>query len=256
MKLAEYIEALSYDVAFWMAGIRDPRYPLAQLGDLSLEVSQKLRSMAIIVLLTEGDTDTFYHNLIRSGRTREAYLSRCLNERRIYDHHRASGRYGPLMDAVAAGEFSLARRIAQLSPEDWMKGHEYEDDFFFAQLVHALIRETPDRRRAEKLLDGFESYLEGKPDARLEAAKAVAWRDQEKFDEAFESLLDAREDDIKADLQRAQLAEPPAIAQRQVYIEGLGVIRLAEAAGLTCQKEYRYCPSLARLPMQKPFPGE
>ena len=46
------------------------------------------------------------------------------------------------------------------------------------------------------------------------------------------------------------------MAERQVYVEGLAMLRIADRLGLKTQGEYLYCPSLARVSMQKPFPGE
>ena len=52
------------------------------------------------------------------------------------------------------------------------------------------------------------------------------------------------------------MEDPEIVAQRQVFVEGLAILRLAERRGLTTQAEYQYCPSLARVPMRTPFPGE
>jgi len=41
-----------------------------------------------------------------------------------------------------------------------------------------------------------------------------------------------------------------------VYVEGLAFLRIAERLGLALQGEYLYLPSLARVPMRRPFPGE
>jgi hypothetical protein len=46
------------------------------------------------------------------------------------------------------------------------------------------------------------------------------------------------------------------MAERQVYVEGLALLQIATRLKFATQNEYQYCPSLARVPMQKPFPGE
>src|SRR5207249_7380990 len=144
MKLTEYLDSLSYDIGFWLAGIKNPDYPIGQLGDLSMEVSTKLRAAAIIVLVAKGDSDTFFHNLIRSANCRVTYLERLRDVRITDDHHQASGRVSGLVDAVAASDFVTARQIATLSPREWMNGHEYEDDFCYAQILHGLIAASRD----------------------------------------------------------------------------------------------------------------
>lgn len=256
MKLGEYRKVLAYDIAFWMQGLTNPDYPMKRLGGLSLELSDKLRAMAIMALLVKGDSDVFYHNLIRGGITRETYLQRLKNEGINKDHHRASGRYESLLDAVAAGDMALARRIVELSPAEWQNGHEYEDDYCYAQILHRLIQETPPEQEIIPLLNQFEAYLEGEPSARLDVCKALMERNQNAFDEAFDALLEEQEAKIAADKARCQMEDPIVIAQRQVFVEGLAILRLAEMRGLTTQSEYRYCPSLSRIPMEIPFSGE
>ena len=256
MQLEDYGEALAYDIAFWMQGLTNPTYPIEQLGKLSLELSDKLRALAIITLLVKGESDFFYHNLIRSGMARETYLQRLKDEGIEDDHHQASGRYEPLLDAIASGDLALAHRIVDLSPTEWRKGHEYEDDYCYAQILHRFIQEIPREQEIPSLLEQFEAYLEGQQSARLDICRALIQRDQNAFDEAFVALLDEQESKIDADKTRGQMEDPVIVAKRQVFIEGLAILRLAEGRRLTTQIEYRYCPSLARLPMRVPFPGE
>lgn len=256
MKLEDYAEDLAYEIAFWMLGLTDPKYPVDELGTLSLELSSKFRALGIMALVAKADSDLFYHNLIRSGIARETYLTRLNKEGIDEDHHSVSGRYEPLLDAVAAGNLDLARRIVNLSSIEWHKGHEYEDDYCYAQTLHRLVRVTPPEQEISPLLDRFEAYLEGEPSARLYVCKALVDRDQDAFDEAFDALLKEQEAKIAADKARCQMEDTIVIAQRQVFVEGLAILRLAEGRGLTTQSDYRYCPSLARVPMRTPFPGE
>src|SRR6185437_3399369 len=109
------------------------------LGDVCLDVTGKLRTAAIIALLTKADSDAFFHNLMRSARCRLQYLQRLRDARRTGEHHQASGRVDAFLDAVAAQDFGTARQISALSPVDWQRGHEYEDDYCYAQIVHGLI---------------------------------------------------------------------------------------------------------------------
>jgi hypothetical protein len=256
MRLEDYGEALAYDIAFWMQGLTNPTYPIEELGKLSLELSDKLRALAIITLLVKGERDFFYHNLIRSGMARATYLQRLQAAGIQDDHHQASGRYEPLLDTIASADLALARRIVHLSPTEWRKGHEYEDDYCYAQLLHRFVQETPHAQAILPLLEQFEAYLEGQQSARLDVCRALVQRDQNAFDEAFVALLDEQEIKIATDKARGMEDSPVIVAKRQIFIEGLAILRLAEGRGLTIQREYRYCPSLARVPMQTPFPGE
>ncbi|HXU83822.1 MAG TPA: Imm49 family immunity protein, partial [Polyangia bacterium] len=240
MKLSEYGESLAYDVAFWMQGLDGS--PPAQLGSLSLELSDKLRSLAIVTLLVKASTDFFLHNLIRSARAREIYLQRVQAEGLPDDHHRVLGRYEPLLDGIAAADWTRVEHIRALSPPDYRPGHEYEDDHWYARILHELAAPAPDEAGLPAMLESFEKALQGLTPARLEVCRALAARDQQAFDAAFEGLLDQQAAQIEEDKKRGKLEDPVVIAQRQVSIEGLAILRLAERRGLTTATEYRYCP--------------
>ena len=256
MKLAEYLEPLGYDIAFWLTAFQNSDYPIHQLGDVSVQVSRKLRTAAIIALLTKGSSDGFYHNLIRSARCRIAYLERLASAGVTDAHDQASGRVDPFLDAVAAADFEVARRIVALSLREWLQGHEYEDDFCYAQLVHGLITVPTDVTRLERLFERYERALDGQPDARLDVCRAIARRDQPAFEEGFDALLAQRTRHIEAEKARKRIEEPAMIAERQVFVEGLALLQIASRLKFATQTEYLYCPSLARMPMQRPFPGE
>ena len=255
MKLADYVTPVSYDIAFWMTAFENPDYPLDQLGNVSIDVQGKLRAAAILVLLTKGDSDVFFHNLMRSARCRLAYLQRLRDAAISNAHHQASGRVDAFLDAVAASDFTSARAIAALSPTDWLQGAEYEDDFCYAQVLHGLLAPQVDRKRLPGLFARAETLLAGQADARLSVAKAIYDHDQSAFDESFEALLAGRTAQIEADKQRNKIEEPVMMANRQVYVEGLALLNIAVRLGLITQQEYLYCPSIARLPLQKPFPS-
>ncbi len=256
MKLEEYGESLAYETAFWMQGFTNPTYPFEELGRLSLEVSEKLRALAIIVLLTQGEPDYYFHNLIRSGKARETYLTKVHQLGRFEDHDYCSGRYEAFVDSVASGDLVLARSISSLSPSTFRLHHEYEDDYAYAQILHRFVQQAPSDEEIDQLLARWKAYAEDKAGARFLVCRALNDRNQSDFDDAFATLLLERDMKIEANKARGQLEEPHIVAQRRVFVEGLALIRLAERRGLATESEYRYCPSLARTSMETPFPGE
>jgi hypothetical protein len=254
MGLRDDGETLSYDIAFTLGAVSDPSHPFDTLGATTIEVCDKLRAIAVMVLLVKADTDRFHHNLIRSALARERYLARCLQEGAVSDHHRASGRSGALLDAITAVQLDLAARIAALSPADMLVGHEYEDDYCFAQAIHRWLLPSPPDDEVTALLDRFEAYRP--EDARIGVCRALSARDQAAFDAAFDELLVQRDADIEEAKARASERDPVVEAHRLVYVDGLALLRLAGLRGLATRPDYRFCPSLARLPMRAPFPGE
>ena len=257
MKLAEDAEALTYDTAFWLLGFeQEDGYEIDQLGRASVELCAKLRALAIIALLTTGDSDKFLHSLVRSGRVRETYLMRMKQAQRRDEHHLASGRFDALLDAIASGDMELAHRIAWLSPRTWEPQREYEDDFCYAQVLHRLVHGVHAASVYQPFFDRFEAALQGQASARLELVRAMVVRSQADFDVSFEALLRERHDEIQANIARSQLEDSPVVAERQVFIEGLALLRLAGAIGLATRADYLYCPSNARRPMRVPVPSE
>jgi hypothetical protein len=255
MKLSDYAQIVAYDIAFWLTALRNPAYPLQQLGEVCIDAQAKLRTAAIIALLSKGDADTFSHNLVRSGRCRVTYLQR-VQASGGSEHHDASSRIEPFFDAVAAADFALARQIAALSPREWRRGHEYEDDFCHAQLAFAVIAPAADVARTEALFERWEQVLDGQPDARLPVLRALARRDGAAFEPAFEALLDAHAAQIQAERERARIEEPGLIAGWQLWVDGLALLRMATQLKLPTQDEYRWCPSLARQVSRVVLPAE
>jgi len=256
VRLSEYQEILAYDIAFWSSAFQTSDYPPEQLGEVAVQVSAKLRAAAIVALLINGDSDTYFHNLIRSARCRIAYLQRLRDAGLGGDHHQASGRVGPFLDAVAAADFDSARQIMALSPREWLSGHEYEDDFYYAQIVYRLITIPTDITRLDNLFERFERVLDGQADARLDVCRAITRRDQVAFEQAFEAFLAERTRQIAAEKARNKIEEPAMMAERQVFVDGLALLQIATRLRFATQPEYLYCPSSARVPMQRPFPGE
>lgn len=239
-----------------MTAYQNPDYPLDQLGDVTENVTEKLRAVAIIVLLAQGNSDGYYHNLMRSARCRLAYLKRCRAAGAEREHHQASSRLGGYLDAVAAADFFTARQIVAASPKDWFEGHEYEDDYCFAQIAHGLIAAQPDNERLSQLFGRFEKALDGRNDARLEVTRKLFERDAAEVPAAVEKLVEQRTGEIESDIARRRIEEPVMMALRQVYVDGLALLRIAERLKLPLQSDYLYMPSLARVAMQRPFPGE
>lgn len=256
MILEDYGLPLAYEAAFLMQPMEDPSLPVAEIGELSLTVCQKLRSIAIIALLSKGDPTLFAQNLIRSGRVRLAYLQRLRRERVENDHHRASARVDGLMDTVAASDLGLGRRIVVASRSSWLRGAEYEDDFCYAQLIHRLVLQEPDEAAANALIEQFEKVLDGQTSARLDVCRALLNRDQAAFNEAFDNLIREQESQIAADKARYQLEEPEVMSQRLIFVEGLAVLRLATLHGLKTEPDYLFCPSIARLTEAVAVPEE
>lgn len=255
MNLIEERDALVVDIEFCVKAIANPRNTIDRIGDVCEQIAEKYRVLAICRLLADADTDGFYHDLLRSAKTREYYLSRCRAEN-YADFHVVSSRSEPFFDAIAANDFSLARNIAGLSPQEWWSEDEYEDDFWYIYFLKYISFDPTIQDELDEILQRFEISLEGASSARFDVCKALLVPDQEAFDDAFNNLVLDRNSEIEREKELFFMEEMNILMNRHVFVEGLAVLRVAEKAGLQTQGEYLYCPALARLPMKRPFPDD
>ena len=118
---------------------------------------------------------------------------------------------------MAAADFGTARRIVALSPREWMQGHEYDDDFCYAQTLHQLLSAPNDRPALDPWFDRFERALDGRQDARLDVTRAIADRKQPEFEEAFDALLRQRTRRIDEEKARNRIEDPMIVwAERHI----------------------------------------
>lgn len=232
---------------------------VAVMRELVNRLCGHYRSLGILMLLNTGDSDPFFHGLIQSAVARRWYLDRCRAEGCLAEPARRASFVDPFLDAVAANQLPLARDIAGRSPDEWMEGHEYEDDFAYARALFDLVAPAGEDRTAalEATLSRFAQSLEGGSDPRLDVCRALAARDQALFDDAFATLGAERERRL------AEVADPKRdsiLAQdydfepnRRIWVEGLALLRLAVERGLRTASEYAGCPAIARRYDYSPF---
>lgn len=231
------------------------------MGKLCNDISRHYRALGICGLLMHADRDLFFHGLIQSALTRQYYLRRCAQEGVLNNPDSRSSFVDPFLDAVAANQLKLSGRVASLAAPKWLEGHEYEEDFLYARILHGLI-DAPRREEPElaEMLRRYERALEDGKDARLDVCKALVSRSQEDFQGSFARLLDDHE------IRNSKIGEPrldSIMAQeytfepnRRIFVEGLALLRIAEELGLRTEKEYRFCPAMARRFEYRPFEPE
>jgi hypothetical protein len=231
---------------------------VASMGKLCNDIAKYYRALGICSLLQNAESDDFFHGLIQAALVRKYYLHRCVEEKHLTDPARRTSFVDPFLDGVAANQIKLARQISSLSPNQWWEGYEYEDDFTYAHFLHRLIDfKDSDDAELKATLEQYEKALEGGADTRFDLCKALFSKDQDQFDESFALLLDKHEEhfnkiaDQSSDSVHAidYTFEP----NRWIYVEGLAILRIADTIGLQTQEEYKFCPSMARMPEYRAF---
>jgi hypothetical protein len=222
------------------------------------EVAAWFQSLAICNLLLYADTDRFYENLVRSGHTRRYFLRKSAEEDNRTDYQLAISRWDSFLDVVAAGHFALAREIVTLSRDAWVSTGEYEDDFLYRWFLHQFIAPpVADREaRLQETLARWHAWCEGERSVRLECCVALLARNAAGFAQAFEDLIAARQAEIAAQRSMALAADITFEPRTHVFIEGLALLRIAEALDFSLPADYPLCPGLARAPATSPFPDD
>ena len=231
---------------------------VVSMGKLCNDISSHYRAIGICGLLLHADIDLYFHGLIQSALTRKYYLDRCITENHLSHPARRSSFVAPFLDAVAANQFTLAGQIADLSTDEWQEGYEYEDDFAYAAFLHEFIPlKERSQGKLQDILDRWEAVVEGNADTRLDLCRALLSANEIRFEEAYYDLLNEHDDrmseiaDPKLDssLAKEYTFEP----NRWIFVEGLAMLRIADKLALHTEREYKYCPSIARLSNYAPF---
>lgn len=248
---------LASTTALWAGGLFDPQYPLEHLGGLALQTGDRLRALGLFALLGHADLELFCANLSRSACAWRYFLQRVVAAGATdSEHHFASGRLAPWWDAVAAGDLEMARDIASLAPREKHGRSEYEDDYCYAQLLFAILGDEARGGRVDELMARWSEFQDGAPSPRADLCAALLAKDADAFAPAFDGLLQAF--DLEGEQWRARREDetPESSVRREVCVEGLCLLRLAERRGLPTRPEYPYCPGLARGHPEQPFPRD
>lgn len=207
-------------------------------------VCQHFQVLATGALLLEGSTRFFLQNLAQAAENWRRLL--VWLERQGWTPPPATWNV-PLLDAVAAEQWTLAAEVATRSARQWQRGEEYEDDFAWAAVLQALVLPEPSGRAslAERLerLQAVGAETQG---PQLALASALQAGDGRGFHQAFEAAHAAYEEVTERHARMNTLPRRSFLPRRYLWMEGLALLRLAERAGLPPPGSYlRYCPRLA-----------
>jgi hypothetical protein len=224
------------------------------LGKAYADASRHFRASGICDLLLDLDGDEYYHCLIRSAQTRKLYLERCHAENVFDDVYCSASNNSPLFDALACAQFELAKELARLSPTIWRERQEYEDDFAYLHFLHShLLAESATSEGLDPIIAQFEAALEGQSSPRLDICKAFFQRDNEAFSVGFVKLIELRKKEVKEERKTATAEEAFFEPEARVFVEGLGLLKIAESLGFQTEREYPMCPAPARTASYRSF---
>lgn len=246
MSLRHAVENLEDEAAALEAGAARGA-PVAQRERALFDLAATHHFLAIARLLRDADLEGFWRDLVEAARSRHRLLELARDHRLPADRFTAASHFVPLLDAFLAGERDLANEIVGLTPDAWVQGDEYEDDFRFARVLHAFIRAngaTPPE--AGRRVDEYEASLAGASTARPAVLRALLARDLAGFEQGMLDLVLEWEEQREAETARAVVPTERHLTEKYFFTEGLALIRFAEAAGLAVERTYRHVPEAVR----------
>lgn len=217
-------------------------------------ITRAYRRLALAALLADADVDQLRGLLARSGQAHVHVLTVIQRGRAIDPKYHCTSKADPFFDALTAGDLDTARSIATLSPTTHVPDVEYEDDFLRGYTLHRILLDPDDRAGIEPLLDRWNDVLEGGQDVFYDVTRALFDRDPDAFEAAFDRLIERRGEVVSA--WRRMASHNPEIdaTEGAVFVEALGILRLAEMLGLPTRPDYRFAPDIARIPLGLPLP--
>jgi len=222
------------------------------------ELSAQHRVLAIADLLQRCDVDAWVFHLCASAQALLELHEQAAAGTKLLPRYLCGSKNIGLSAALAAGDLETARRLARVSPEHHDERFEYEDDFLLFRFMQlALDRPAAADEELQAVIDRWEVVLEGGNSSAMEVCRALVQSDDDAFAEAFEELLATRDERL-AELAETPSVDPKVLApEGNVFVEGLALLRLAELRGIATGAEYRYLPSVARVPAldASPHPG-
>ena len=232
-----------------------------RLEEVSAETRNAVRQLcldfeviAIGALLIDAKPQTFFTNLCRSAENWRRYLE----VRQAKSATDASITFlSPLIGAMVAGNWTLAGAVAALALHGAQEETDYEDEVLHARLLNHLVsgrcRSTPE---IEALAARLTEVDQGLFSARLGVMRALLARNRTAFVDAFAAAVGSYGDRIEELAGMLTVPRAKVAPHRHLWLEGLALLRMADAIGLKVADDFRYCPPLARIPMAPLYAGD
>ena len=195
--------------------------------------------------LATGAAAPFAADLSRAVQARRLYLERLAAGKAL--HHARYGRLTQnraLFDAVAIGDLTSAAVIARLGLAAGATAPETGVEALFLRYLHELLAEGPMRggqpSMGAKRVATLTTLREAGASPESLMAEALEARDGPAFSKALLDLVEQRRARFAADLTL-----PPEIVATEphVFVLGLALVRIAQAAGTRAEREYPTIPS-------------
>jgi hypothetical protein len=199
------------------------------------------RQRACASLLLKLDGADFCRRLVKSAL---AYLFLLENRTKLQvpdPYLLARSKGTPILDAIAATDWSLAVEIAAKSTPQWTVDMEDEDDFWYFATLGTMVGPGG----ASSAADPMARLIASGGAARAKVLESILNRKQDAFETALADVLSSWEK--QANKARASPTASPYFAniETNICVEGLALVQLARKIGLPTAESYPFLPKHA-----------
>lgn len=207
-------------------------------------VGYSYRILALCALIDDADADGFARLLAKSAQSQlEFYRA---PRKGVGPEYLAISKNGAFMSALAAGDLDTARALVAVAPK-FLSETEYEEDYLYYAALHHILLDDDESFRA--IAEKWSDVTGGEASPKSRICRALVDRDSTEFAEALGELIEQFDDAMKAWKQRVDYREELGAVESAIFLNGLGLLRLAELRGLKTELEYQFLPSIARVPV-------
>ena len=203
------------------------------------------RRAGIAAAMAAADADVFRADLRRSAECRRELLE-IAQGKPVRPWYTRASHADPFFDGLAAGADEVALGIARLSRRDWLTDEEYEEDFLYATFLYVLKSGGPEAVELATILERYKRVLQGGLEPRLAVLESFLTRDEAEWQDSMTALLDARDAAMVAQEEAMTTDFPKAKTERAVFVEALGLLRIASTLSLGTDFDHVSLPTICR----------
>jgi len=220
-------------------------HPILGQGENFQEMCFAFQGRAIIHLLENFDLKRYRWQLQRSVHARLYFLRKMQEQKSLDPVFMALSRTESLFDAIASDDLASPAQLRALSPDVWQPDGEYEDDFWYYEVVHALANGAQDE--AVTHAAQLEVAIDGANDPRLQLCKSFIEAREDDFWDSFSDYMEQRQEACALPpFMTSFVGEPWRLAFIHFSVQGVAWLKLAKARGFRQpQDELLMCPSIA-----------
>ena len=206
------------------------------------QIAKDFREYGICLFLSSLDKNGMYGCLSNSADSRIALLDMADNAGAEFERYSFLSNNSSFFDALAAGLFDKACKIAQLSKSSFNEDYEYADDYTYTKFLFKIVLagfQVDDSFKPvlKQLLDD----MEGEELSRFTICEAIVENDEDKFIQALLEMID--EHATRYEKEAESIADHYRFrTQQYVFIEGLAMRLIGRKIGFSLNDEFRFCP--------------